>query len=145
MTLRFATNIFFIRTSPLHRDESVQRIQTLDQEIKKLRDQVKTLEQKNDDAQSEIHGLRSELEELAPFREAASQQRELNAEEPIKVKELNTQITELEDTRDVQAALIEELESKITKVEAEALEFKGKVSIGSTSLLQNHFCIKQSC
>ncbi|KAF9305611.1 hypothetical protein BGZ74_009559 [Mortierella antarctica] len=111
------------------RDESVARIQTLDQEIKKLRDQVKALERKNEDAQAEIHGLRSELEELAPFREAASHQRELNAEEPTKVKELTTQITELEDTRDVQAALIEELETKITTVEAEALEFKGKAEL----------------
>ncbi|KFH66868.1 hypothetical protein MVEG_07393 [Podila verticillata NRRL 6337] len=118
-----------VRSLERLRDESVQRIQTLDQEIKKLRDQVQNLERKNDDAQSEIHGLRSELEELAPFREAASQQRELNAEEPIKVKELNTQITELEDTRDVQAALIEELETKITTVEAEALEFKGKAEL----------------
>lgn len=120
--------ISVFRTSS-YRDESVARIQTLDQEIKKLRDQVKALERKNEDAQAEIHGLRSELEELAPFREAASHQRELNAEEPTKVKELTTQITELEDTRDVQAALIEELETKITTVEAEALEFKGKVSI----------------
>ncbi|KAG0032844.1 hypothetical protein BGZ81_010006 [Podila clonocystis] len=111
------------------RDESIARIQTLDQEIKKLRDQVKALDRKNEDAQAEIHDLRSELEELAPFREAASHQRELNAVEPSKVKELNTQITELEDTRDIQAALIEELETKITTVEAEALEFKGKAEL----------------
>lgn len=79
-----------------------------------------------------------------PFREAASQQRELNAEEPVKVKELNTQITELEDTRDIQAALIEELETKITTVEAEALEFKGKVGISLPLLLQNHFGVISS-
>ncbi|KAF9417998.1 hypothetical protein BGZ94_009820 [Podila epigama] len=113
----------------MNRDESVARIQILDQEIKKLRDQVKALERKNEDAEAEISGLKSELEELAPFREAALEQRTLNAEEPTKVKELNSQITELEDTRDVQAAMIEELESKITTVEAEALAFKGKAEL----------------
>ncbi|KAF9577776.1 hypothetical protein BGW38_006790, partial [Lunasporangiospora selenospora] len=76
--------------------------------------------------ESELQGLRDELEELTPFREAAQQQREFSAQESGKVKELTAQITDLEDTRDIQAALIEELETKITTVEAEALAFKGK-------------------
>lgn len=109
------------------RDESITRIQTLDQEIKKLREQLQEAEKKNAEAQSEILGLREELEELTPFRTAAGEQREFSAQEPTKVKELSLQITDLEDTRDIQAALIEELETKITTVEAEALEFKGKV------------------
>ncbi|KAG0329799.1 hypothetical protein BG004_002244 [Podila humilis] len=117
------------RLSWYARDESVARIQTLDQDIKKLREQVKTLQKKNEDVETEMLGLRSELEELEPFRQAAIEQRTLTAEEPIKVKELNTQITELEDTRVIQAALIEELETKITTVEAEALEFKGKAEL----------------
>ncbi|KAF9194905.1 hypothetical protein BGZ50_005538 [Haplosporangium sp. Z 11] len=118
-----------VRALERMRDESVTRIQTLDQEIKKLRAQLEEAEKKNAEAQSEILGLKSELEELAPFREAASEQRELNSQEPEKVKELSLQITDLEDTRDIQAALIEELESKITTVEAEALEFKGKAEL----------------
>ncbi|KAF9272566.1 hypothetical protein BGZ68_002300 [Mortierella alpina] len=111
------------------RDESITRIQTLDQEIKKLREQLQEAEKKNAEAQSEILGLREELEELTPFRTAAGEQREFSAQEPTKVKELSLQITDLEDTRDIQAALIEELETKITTVEAEALEFKGKAEL----------------
>ncbi|KAF9940500.1 hypothetical protein BGZ67_007470 [Mortierella alpina] len=111
------------------RDESITRIQTLDQEIKKLREQLQEAEKKNAEAQSEILGLREELEELTPFRAAAGEQREFSAQEPTKVKELSLQITDLEDTRDIQAALIEELETKITTVEAEALEFKGKAEL----------------
>ncbi|KAF8977404.1 hypothetical protein BGZ46_007413 [Entomortierella lignicola] len=111
------------------RDESIARIQTLDQEIKKLREQLQEAEKKNIEAQAEITGLKLEMEELIPFREAAAAQRELTAEEPAKVKELSLQITDLEDTRDMQAALIEELETKISTVEAEALEFKGKAEL----------------
>ncbi|KAF9967163.1 hypothetical protein BGZ70_010563 [Mortierella alpina] len=111
------------------RDESITRIQTLDQEIKKLREQLQEAEKKNAEAQSEILGLREELEELTPFRTAAGEQREFSAQEPTKMKELSLQITDLEDTRDMQAALIEELETKITTVEAEALEFKGKAEL----------------
>ncbi|CAO3568225.1 unnamed protein product [Mortierella alpina] len=111
------------------RDESITRIQTLDQEIKKLREQLQEAEKKNAEAQSEILGLREELEELTPFRTAAGEQREFSAQEPTKVRELSLQITDLEDTRDIQAALIEELETKITTVEAEALEFKGKAEL----------------
>ncbi|KAG0216552.1 hypothetical protein BGX28_000066 [Mortierella sp. GBA30] len=112
------------------RDESIARIQTLDKEIKNLRGQLEEAEKKNVEAQAEILGLRGELEELAPFRAAAGEQREMSAaQEPAKVKELCLQITDLEDTRDIQAALIEELETKITTVEAEALEFKGKAEL----------------
>ncbi|KAF9279045.1 hypothetical protein BGZ88_000212 [Linnemannia elongata] len=111
------------------RDESIARIQTLDQEIKKLRDQLAEAEKSNNKAQAELLGLRSELEELAPYRDAALEQRELNAQEPVKIKELSEQITQLEDTRDAQAVMIEELETKITTVEAEALEFKGKAEL----------------
>ncbi|KAF9117065.1 hypothetical protein BGX27_005615 [Mortierella sp. AM989] len=111
------------------RDESVARIQTLDKEIKTLREQLQESEKKSTDAQAEILGLKEELEELTPFREAASAQREMNATEPAKVKELSLLITDLEDTRDMQAALIEELETKISTVEAEALEFKGKAEL----------------
>lgn len=99
----------------------------MDKELKKLRDQLQEAEKKNFEAQAEISGLKFELEELTPFRNAAAEQREMNAVEPLKVQELTKQITDLEDTRDIQAALIEELETKITTVEAEALEFKGKV------------------
>lgn len=111
----------------LYRDESIARIQTLDQEIKKLRDQLAEAEKSNNKAQAELVGLRSEIEELAPYRDAALEQREFKAQEPVKIKELSEQITQLEDTRDAQAVMIEELETKITTVEAEALEFKGKV------------------
>ncbi|KAF9899038.1 hypothetical protein BX616_003342 [Lobosporangium transversale] len=110
------------------RDESIARIQTLDKEIKKLREQLQEAEKKNEEAQAEILDLREELEELAPFRNAANEQRELSASEPAKVKELSLQITDLEDTRDMQAALIEELETKISTVEANALEFKSKAA-----------------
>ena len=105
----------------------------MDKELKKLRDQLQEAEKKNFEAQAEISGLKFELEELMPFRDAAAEQRELNVVEPLKVQELTKQITDLEDTRDIQAALIEELETKITTVEAEALEFKGKVR------KKNHF------
>ncbi|KAF9575590.1 hypothetical protein EC968_002526 [Mortierella alpina] len=118
-----------VRALERMRDESITRIQTLDQEIKKLREQLQEAEKKNAEAQSEILGLREELEELTPFRAAAGEQREFSAQEPAKVKELSLQITDLEDTRDIQAALIEELETKITTVEAEALEFKGKAEL----------------
>lgn len=111
----------------LYRDESIARIQTLDQEIKKLRDQLAEAEKSNNKAQAELVGLRSEIEELAPYRDAALEHREFKAQEPVKIKELSEQITQLEDTRDAQAVMIEELETKITTVEAEALEFKGKV------------------
>ncbi|KAF8936467.1 hypothetical protein BGZ47_009481 [Haplosporangium gracile] len=111
------------------RDESIARIQTLDQEIKKLRDQLAEAEKSNNKAQAELVGLRSEIEELAPYRNAALEQREFKAQEPIKIKELSDQITQLEDTRDAQAVMIEELETKITTVEAEALEFKGKAEL----------------
>ncbi|KAG0270429.1 hypothetical protein BGZ95_001691, partial [Linnemannia exigua] len=111
------------------RDESIARIQTLDQEIKKLRDRLHEVEKSNNQAQAELGVLRSEVEELAPYRDAALEQRELKAQEPIKIKELSEQITQLEDTRDAQAVMIEELETKITTVEAEALEFKGKAEL----------------
>lgn len=111
----------------LYRDESIARIQTLDQQIKKLRDQLAETEKSNNNAQAELGYLRSELEELAPYRDAALEQREMKAQESVKVKELSDQITKLEDTRDIQSAMIEELETKITTIEAEALEFKDKV------------------
>ncbi|KAF9922999.1 hypothetical protein FBU30_006880 [Linnemannia zychae] len=111
------------------RDESIARIQTLDQEIKTLRDQLHETEKAKDQAQNELVGLRIEIEELTPFKAAALQQKELKAQESIKIKELTEQITMLEDTRDAQAALIEELEAKITTVEAEALEFKDKAEL----------------
>ncbi|KAG0293811.1 hypothetical protein BGZ96_002261 [Linnemannia gamsii] len=118
-----------VRSLERLRDESIARIQTLDQEIKKLRDQLAETEKSNNKAQAELGYLRSELEELAPYRDAALEQREFKAQEPIKIKELSDQITKLEDTRDVQSAMIEELETKITTVEAEALEFKGKAEL----------------
>ncbi|KAI1319454.1 hypothetical protein EDD11_004031 [Mortierella claussenii] len=118
-----------VRALERMRDESVARIQTLDKEIKTLREQLQEAEKKNMESQAEILGLKEELQELEPFRETANTQRELNAAEPAKVKELSLQITDLEDTRDMQAALIEELETKISTVEAEALEFKGKAEL----------------
>lgn len=118
-----------VRSLERLRDESIARIQTLDQEIKKLRDQLAEAEKSNNKAQAELVGLRSEIEELAPYRDAALEQREFKAQEPVKIKELSEQITQLEDTRDAQAVMIEELETKITTVEAEALEFKGKAEL----------------
>ncbi|KAF9136798.1 hypothetical protein BGX30_010857 [Mortierella sp. GBA39] len=118
-----------VRSLERLRDESIARIQTLDQEIKKLRDQLAEAEKSNNKAQAELAGLRSDIEELAPYRDAALEQREFKAQEPIKIKELSEHITQLEDTRDAQAVIIEELETKITTVEAEALEFKGKAEL----------------
>ncbi|KAG9068046.1 hypothetical protein KI688_011637 [Linnemannia hyalina] len=118
-----------VRSLERLRDESIARIQTLDQEIKKLRDQLAEAEKSNNKAQAELAGLRSDIEELAPYRDAALEQREFKAQEPVKIKELSEHITQLEDTRDAQAVMIEELETKITTVEAEALEFKGKAEL----------------
>ncbi|KAG0318189.1 hypothetical protein BGZ99_005817 [Dissophora globulifera] len=118
-----------VRALERMRDESIERIQILDRDIKKLRDQLEEAEKKSAGYQSELHGLREELEELEPYRVAAQEQRELNATEPARVLELSSQITDLEDTRDIQAALIEQLETKISTVEAEALEFKGKAEL----------------
>ncbi|KAF9175925.1 hypothetical protein BGX20_007496 [Mortierella sp. AD010] len=118
-----------VRSLERLKDESVARIQTLDQEIKKLREKLQESENSNTIAQAELSELRAEMEELAPFREAANEGRELKAEESSKIKELNLQIADLEGTRDSQASLIKELESKISTVEAEALEFKGKAEL----------------
>ncbi|KAF8929677.1 hypothetical protein BGZ58_008784 [Dissophora ornata] len=118
-----------IRALERMRDESITRIQTLDKDIKQLRDQLQDAEKKTTEYQSEILGLNEELAELVPYREAANAQREMNATEPAKVQELSLQISDLEDTRDIQAALIEQLETKISTVEAEALEFKGKAEL----------------
>ncbi|KAG0071013.1 hypothetical protein BGZ90_012411 [Linnemannia elongata] len=95
-------------------------------ELAELRQKLEQAERQLSRGQGEMEAKVRALERL---RDAALEQRELNAQEPVKIKELSEQITQLEDTRDAQAVMIEELETKITTVEAEALEFKGKAEL----------------
>ncbi|KAF9346883.1 hypothetical protein BGX34_003551 [Mortierella sp. NVP85] len=113
-----------IRDMERHRDEGVSRIKTLDENIKKVREELEEEQRKNATYEFQMNELKGQLEELAPLREV-----EMDGSEPAKVKELSQQVTDLEDTRNHQAALIEKLETKISNVEAEALEFKGKAEL----------------
>ncbi|KAK3815305.1 MAG: hypothetical protein J3Q66DRAFT_344260 [Benniella sp.] len=113
-----------IRDMERHRDEGVSRIKTLDENIKKVREELEEEQRKNATYEFQLNELKGQLEELAPLREV-----EMDGSEPAKVKELSQQVTDLEDTRNVQAALIEKLETKISHAEAEALEFKGKAEL----------------
>jgi len=94
----------------------------LDENIKKVREELEEEQRKNATYEFQMNELKEQLEELAPLREV-----EMDGLEPAKVKELSQQVTDLEDTRNHQAALIEKLETKISNAEAQAMEFKGKV------------------
>lgn len=94
----------------------------MDENIKKVREELEEEQRKNATYEFQMNELKEQLEELAPLREV-----EMDGLEPAKVKELSQQVTDLEDTRNHQAALIEKLETKISNAEAQAMEFKGKV------------------
>ncbi|KAG0222966.1 hypothetical protein BGX31_008775 [Mortierella sp. GBA43] len=104
------------------RDEGVERIQTLDKEIKKYRDDLEAERSKSAGFEYQVQEMQTKLEELGA---AALVPRE----DPAKVQELNLQINDLEDTRSTQAALIKELEDKISSAEAQAVESRGKAQM----------------
>ncbi|KAF9980584.1 hypothetical protein BGZ65_004926 [Modicella reniformis] len=128
-----------IRSLEFLRTETTLRIQTLDRDIKKLQKELGTEQEKNGCYEAQIEDMQSQLNELESYRDAVAAvnakrdstnvTRDLDGSEPAKVKELTLQIIDLEDTRNMQATLIEELENKISTVEAEALEFKSKAEL----------------
>ncbi|KAG0228724.1 hypothetical protein BGW42_002016 [Actinomortierella wolfii] len=135
-----------IRALERLRDESIERIKVLDEQLKTLKTKLAELEKKYTETEKENKWMKEELEELAPLREELEKRKDAaakkEAEESAKIQELTAQIQDLEDTRDCQAAMIEELEIKLKTVETEAQEFKSKAELEYEALSEGFKEIK---